>query len=486
MVMKSGVAQQHIRSALRAELDRNFGRIGEIEQGLGRAEGYLGKYCRGETSIPMDVLLKCIELLDADPGDFFCQALGTPAESSTYLRQLMSAEPEKALVNLQKAAAEIAVEAEAVDTSDLSGVVETPGPEHFSPDAKIEKLVQTVVACSGIEQRRRLRSAKRYRSVPFVELYLKYLLRACQDDPKGGAKLAEVVAADLVPSIEGADAITLLELELRALGAWAFARRCSDDLDQAAAALHFALSLSSAYRLDSVTAELLRYSAHVLSRIGSFQPALKLLGESAMLFEECDHPIEVAKVLVQRGSVYNSSGDFLSAARVLQKALRRLPGSDPSLSLYRIAALQNLSRVYEQVGDLYSAECWLEKAVDSFSDEGDVTRAKLLWNAGCLAHRRRELPLAEKRLSEAQAVLVACEASECVLVALDLTRVFLELGKLKDAIALAQGMAFLIKSKNQNPILQGVLVELVRAAVEGQLSLALVEQLESQAERRAD
>ena len=55
---------------MKAELARNLGRIREIETGLSRSEGYLSRFCRGELSIPLEVLLKTLDLLGTDPGAF--------------------------------------------------------------------------------------------------------------------------------------------------------------------------------------------------------------------------------------------------------------------------------------------------------------------------------------------------------------------------------------------------------------------------------
>ncbi|MEM8931789.1 MAG: hypothetical protein AAGE94_11485, partial [Acidobacteriota bacterium] len=196
--MTSGDAYDRLRAALRAELQKNFGRIREIEVALGRSEGYLSRFCRGETSIPVDMLLRSLELLNTDLGQFFNQALGVAPDTGAFLAEIAAKTPDKALAHLQKTTLQLSVEADGVDGA--SGIFDSPWDAR---PHKTTQLVEAMLACNGIEQRRRLRTAKRYRKLAFAEAYLTALDDLRYENPKESVKQVEVVACDLVPEIDG-------------------------------------------------------------------------------------------------------------------------------------------------------------------------------------------------------------------------------------------------------------------------------------------
>ncbi|MEM1179755.1 MAG: hypothetical protein AAGM22_15520, partial [Acidobacteriota bacterium] len=240
-------AHDRLRGALRAELNRHYGRIGEIEQGLGRAEGYLSKYCRGELSIPVDVFLKSLELLDIEPGPFFAGSLGAPPDASFYLAQVMATEKDKGLAALEEAAAR------AADFEPEGSELPFEPPPDMPPG--VAQLVEEMQGCTPIEQRRRLRSTKKYRTTHFARAYLKSLVGLAYSDPRLAWRQAEVVGVELVPQIGDLCPSEKLELTLRSVMAWAFARRMTDAFEQSAAAVHFAISLCRRGRLDRLRAE---------------------------------------------------------------------------------------------------------------------------------------------------------------------------------------------------------------------------------------
>lgn len=468
--MTSGDAYDRLRTALRAELQKNFGRIREIEIALGRSEGYLSRFCRGETSIPVDMLLRSLELLNADLGQFFNQALGGSADSGMFLDEI-AGPPNKSLAQLQKTTLRLAVDADGVEGA--SGIFDVPWD---TKPKKTAKLVEAVLHCSGIEQRRRLRTAKRYRTLSFAEAFLDRIDDLRYENPKDALKQAEVVGCDLIPEIPGDQPLERLALVLRAIGIWSSGQRILGDLEQAAAGLHFVLGVAQRFLLHPITADTLRRGAYVLGDHALFQPAQQLLGEALVLFHELDDEEEVAKIQLERGIFYNRLGDHLLAARAIQKALRRLPERTRAQRRYRLAGYQGLAEAYECAGDLESSERWLEQALASFRDEGSITRAKVIWQLGNLAHRYGDLEQAEERLREAREELLRCESEpEVILVNLDLTRVLLDLGKSAEAVELARGMAAFLGPHHSNQYDRATLVEFVRAAMEGQLNMALVE-----------
>ncbi|MCG8459006.1 MAG: tetratricopeptide repeat protein [Holophagales bacterium] len=469
--MTSGDAYARLRSALKSELQRNFGRIGEIETKLSRSEGYLSKFCRGDISIPVEILLRSLELLDRDPGQFFNQAFRASSDPMSILRYLAEGASDKGLGELEKAAASMACELEDI-SSDPSAVI--CAPVDPTPE-KTRRLVESTLECSKIEQRRRLRTAKRYRNPHFVKAYLRDLINVSYDDPKTAVKQAELVGTELVPLLRDTPARERLELILRAIFLTVSCQRLQGRFPEAAAGAISGIALGRRFRLDSILGELLKLGAYVLNDHGFFEPAQRLLGEALVLFDELDDEISVAKVQVQRGLTYVHLGDNLSASRALRKALRRLPDEDPILRRYRLAAFQNLSKAFENAGDLDTAEDYLREALDGFRNEGGIVLAKLLWARGRLACLRGELREALDHLEEAYDLLIRSDAAETALISLEISRVLLQLGHLEKARDLARCMAQLLKQLDKNKVAQATLVQYIRTAVEAELTLETVD-----------
>lgn len=474
--MTSGDAYERLRAALKSELQKHFGQISEIEAKLSRSQGYLSKFCRGDISIPVEVLLKSLELLQRDPGQFLVQALGVRPDSANYLRGLAATELDKGLAKLERAALELAAELEVDEgRTHVIDLGADPAPE------KTQQLVAAMFECSGIEQRRRLRSAERYRNRHFVVAYSQRLFGLSYDDPKTVIKQAEVVGTEVVPLIEDSPPSVRLALLLDSLAVYGFAQRRRGAFDQAAAATIIGLGLGRQYRLERETANLLKIAAYVLSDHGHFEQALQLLGEALVTFDELDDEVSMAKAHAQRGMMYLHQTDYLSASRSLRKALRRLPEDDhdPTIRRYRLSAYQGLSHAWEFAGDLEQAESWLDKAEQTFEDEGGAVRGKLLWARGNLAYQRGDAYRALSLLTEARETLMEADASEQVMISLQISRILIDLGRPHEARELALGMSQQLKSFRQNKLNEAALVEYLRTAMEADVSIAAIDTLES-------
>ncbi|MEO1083776.1 MAG: hypothetical protein AAFY88_05995 [Acidobacteriota bacterium] len=467
--MFAATAHERLRGALRAELNRHFGRIGEIEQGLGRAEGYLSKYCRGELSIPVDVFLKTLELLQIDPGPFFAGSLGAPPSVGFYLAQVMSAEKDKGLVLLEEAA----VQAAHFESGSTDWPFEPP-PE-TPPGTAV--LLQEIHGCTAIEQRRRLRSAKKYRTTHFARAYLKNLLGLAYGDPKTAWRQAEVVGTDLIPQIEDCHPGERLELILRSMMVWAFAHRLTDAFEQAATAVHAGLALAERYGLQRIKGELLKIGAFVLVDLGRFDECFKLLNEALVVFDDLGDDCEVSKLHVQRAGHHLDTGDHLSSIRLAKRALGKLSPQVAEQRVYCLAAYQYIAASEEALGNLLEAEQWLVSAMEILDSSQIINYAKLVWTRAKLAEKRGDLLQAEANYREALRFFVECQAGECTLAALGLARLLLNTNQQKEAVELARSMSHLISTSRTSQVDQGALVEFVRTAVEGELTTSVVSHL---------
>lgn len=475
--MNSVEANQRLRAALKLELQRNFGRLGEVEKELGRSEGYLRKFVRGEISVPIDVLLRSLELLNAHPGRFFGRALGTTQAPAATMRGLAGEEPDKALQQIQKAIDAIALACDPEACARLSH--DTFAETYSDVGSKEKNLVEGILECSTREHRRRLKTAKRYRKLGFLRLYNQRLMPICYQEPKTATKLAETLIDDLIPQISDARPEDLLVQSVKALLVWGFASRMIDQVGQACLAAALALRLTARFHLNGLEAESLRLAAYLLSDEACFDEALQFLGNAVVIFDELDQDVNAAKTQVQRGQVFSSMGNTNAAIRALKKSLRRLPEADPAVARYRTSAYGSLAQAERMAGNLQAGEEWLNLYLSELdADSGDFTRAKVLFEKGNLHYEKGELAAAEQCLVESRDLLFACESPDAVLVCLDLTRVWLDQHRFHEAIELAESMARLLSQFRKNKLKEAALLKYIRAAGEGRLSIQLVESLQ--------
>lgn len=471
--MTSRDAYSRLQVALKAELSRNLGRIREIESGLSRSEGYLSRFCRGELSIPLEVLLKTLDLLGTDPGQFFSKALGAPPDPGIYLDGLVDDTVDQGAEELRRVALALRLQVNEADRCSpfFPGFLDDPRPE------KTAALVEDMVRCTGIEQRRRLRSADRYRQTTFVVAYLRHLDVLRYDHPREALKLLQVVGCELIPEV-AARPIERQVLCLYTLAIFGSACRIQGDLPSAAACQRFALEEAMASQSNFLIGDLLRRAACVLYSACQYQQGLDLLGDALVLYDELDLEEEVGKVQVLRGTLFNSLGDALSAARVLRKALRRLGTDTPEIRPFRGAAYQQLAIAYESAGDLEAAEEHLRHALAVLQGGSASQAAEMIWYHGWLSHQRGDHSTAERRLREARAQLQEPGGLSFALVSLDLARVLLLRGQGEEAMRIAQEMASLLGSSKKTAAIEQSLLGFVRLAIEGRLTAAVIERFD--------
>ncbi len=88
MAMTAAEAQQRILEAFKQESRKHRGRIGELEERLGRYRGYLAKVSSGRYPITLGQLLEALELMEVDPAEFFGRALDLVVDVDELLREV--------------------------------------------------------------------------------------------------------------------------------------------------------------------------------------------------------------------------------------------------------------------------------------------------------------------------------------------------------------------------------------------------------------
>lgn len=86
--MTAAEAQQRILASFKQEVRRHRGRIGELEEKLGRYRGYLAKVGSGRYPISLSQLLEALQLMDVDPAEFFGRSLDLVVDVDQLLREV--------------------------------------------------------------------------------------------------------------------------------------------------------------------------------------------------------------------------------------------------------------------------------------------------------------------------------------------------------------------------------------------------------------
>ncbi len=456
----SGESYRRIREALRAEKDKRWGEIAEIEADLGVSNGYLAKVCRGEWNISIERLLLTLERMGIDSGRFFVNALEIRLGNDWLLEEIERlGETDGRLAHVEKVTAELETAA-------------ALGPE--PPPIDGEAMVADFVRCDGKEQRRRLGGAQKYCHPAFAAAYLEHLDALRYDDARTARQNAEAVAVKLVPRLPGKRS-ERIALQLKAIGVYASCHRQKGDFATAARAFRLALTISRAHGLEPCTAELLQRAGYVLSDNGRYSAAMKLLDEALVICFSLDLQRNLGTLMVDRGSALYNLGKFQETVNVITKALRLLQGDSRRTKRNRVVANQTLTRAYKALGDLERAESALKQAVAESDQTGTMYRASLLWDHGVIALARSSYALAEDSLREATALFGRLNDRHKALVTLDLTEALIAQGKNLEAIAEALSMAEYLRAFRGNKVAEAAISDLIQTAVRGNLTLAAIE-----------
>lgn len=473
--MKAEEARERILTSLRRELRKKWGRLGGIAEEIGRSPSYLSKICTNTLPVTLERLLEILQALEVEPADFFGEAL-----------DIVMPEPDRLLQDIEgggpidRALPMLEVVAERLD----GPVRASPPSVRSSRRLNWAALVDKMARCTLSEQRRRMRTAARYRHPSFVRPFLEYLDALRYDSPRDASRLTETVVRELLSTLD-CEVEERLTFFCRALGIFGSAHRILGHYPTAARAQRMALVLARQHGLTMTVADLLQRSAYVLADHGEYQRALVILREALEIYFDHESAIGVGRVLYDRGYVFNYLGEHEAAITSLQRSLDYLQGESPLVRRNRLAAYLSLSCAYEELEDPDAAERWLKEAIDSFSDEGDLVRAHISWRYGLAAMAKEEYGEAVERLRSARQILDAKKSPiKAGIIALDLISSLLGSKQEKEAKELAMGMAEYLVFFRKDRAMEAALFEFVDAVSRGRLSQDLVAQLRKTLEKR--
>ncbi len=452
---------ERFREALRAEVRKRWGHIGEIEERAGLRLGGLSDFYSGRKKNEISDLLRALDALEIDYGSFFARALDFHGLPEDYLAQLeVGAEKDDVkIARLERA------------TYQLEG--KTPPPVDALADASdVERQIAAVIRCKRREQERRLRETRAYGTHAFAHSYLEHLEILRYDAPDEAAKLTAMVMFGLIPRLPAPQS-ERLELHCKALGIFGSARRVRGRLASSARAYRLALELSRRGRLLGSTAEVLQRASYLLRDFGNFDRALAYLSEALILHAELGSESGIGKALVGRGMMLSYKGDYHRAIATLNQAIERLASS--SEARYLRSAYQYLAYAQEHLGNLEASEYNLQAAENLSAPATKHEQGKLIWLRGAQALRRGAYKDSEGLLRTARSLLAEAESpGQEALVSLDLLDALLCQGQLVEACELAQSTVHLLEAFANNRLASQTIIKLIRPALAGRLSRSVV------------
>lgn len=454
-----------VRSALKRELAKQKHRRGEIAEEIGRSESCLYKFTGGQSSMQLERLLHTLHAMGLDAGRFLAGALGAGVSSAALLEGLED------LGQVNARMRQLETVAKKLESSPPE-----PAP---APAGDVVKLLAKVMACGGREQRRRIGKAERYRSAAFASAYLEYLDAQRYDDPKQAASSAAAVATHLIPRLGGAQE-ERLALMAEALGVFGSAHRGLGNIATAARAVRVALEVARRHKLRLTMARLLQRGAYVLGDDGQSAQSLKLLDEALLIYLDLDEQLNFGMVVVDRGIMHHYLGEYRDAVRCLKRGLAIVQKEPECLTRTLLGAYQTLALSYDKLGQLDRAEEACARAAEAFDGRSDFNWAKLVWLQGHFALRRRSFVAADELLRRARTVLDRTPTPDAAVLCLDLTKALLGQERRAEAAELAKKMASYLSAFSASRVVTGAIMEFVRLALKGELSVRDVDDLQRQ------
>ena len=405
-----------------------------LSEKLGHAHNYVRRLLAGEIPLQMETLLQVLSTLGFPPELFFEQVFqGRP-----------DADPVAVLKFYREG----------------DGLPRDPFLDEVGP--RIEALTHRIVdPHAAVESRRHQLDQleeRRFEEREVAKLALEELIREVLDDTE--------CLDDTVPSRFVADLA-------RACSTWAVIQRVSGYRDNACDMYSLAFGCLPPHGLHPYTeAECYQRAAYLLRDLAAPVAGLQFLHTARDRYLEAGDLEGVGKTLVDKGILLWNLGETLQAIREYNAALKILPSYSVR---YRVSALGNLARCYEEENQLAAAIDHIRQACKLYSGRVDILAAQSLANKARIAGKLDLEAEVEESFIEAMAIYEQAGHPGYVLfAALDYADWLLATGRTQRLLGLADEMFSMAKHFRKNRLIDAALMEFVRTAKWGELTEELL------------
>lgn len=414
---------EHLLQKVQGELQRRFrvagrGAVSRVQEQLQLGAGYFRDLRRpGRQRFDLRVLLEALGALGVDAAEFFGSVLGSVDPMSTFLSEAASLRFK------------------------------------IKRDPKILVLV---------DQRPSV-----------IENPLRVDLQALDDlrleDPRQAMKqiLGEIshVAEEDVPKL---------------LGVYGSCCRISGQVPVAHLVLARALEIAVAQDSLVVLGDLQQRSCYVLAGRSDHEGALALSEKAMLTHVMAGNLIGIGKNLVSQGHFLFSLERLTEATRAWSRALDYLPEDSPQSDVRsnRFSCYLNIGVVCLKLGKLEEAKKSCVRARGVGGGIKNEVLGKAIWLEASIFKKEGELKRACMLLHEALEHYREVNPISAALIAVDLVRLQLKIGRTVTAYETAKAMATLVKPLESNEVASAAITELVRCAIAGRgLTAGLLDEI---------
>ena len=371
-------AMQRLLDALMVERSLfGHGTAAEIDQQLGRSEGYLGRVLRGEIGLQVDMLFRIFEVLEVDPYAFFATVVGIGIDPASRLRRLR-----RQLVPFKEEPALLLAD-------DVWKRLRRLQRQKKSPPSK-PAPASSAAASSAVA------SNKAASTEDAIPTWLDELIALDElrfSDPATACEATAALLHRAVQHVETHPRGPAPRLALvRGLAIAASVERSRDAPRRAARLLLAALGLCHE-RESILYGELLERTCYQLSDHDDHEVAAELARQASELYLSLDYLHGVGRALVGRATVAFRLGQVERSLNLFGAALRYL---EPSAWQSRFAAYQGKGLCHLRLQQIDAARRAVCQAAGQHVTRQGLPWWRLLWLQAEVAYAQGELVEAEQ------------------------------------------------------------------------------------------
>ena len=414
------------------------GSAAEIDQRIGRSEGYLGRVLRGEIGLQTEMLFRIFDVLEVDPAAFFATVVGLRIRPEMYLDRMART---------------------LVERTEPPFI---PLAEDFRP--RLDKL---------LARKRRDIPSGDAPAIPWLEALGEIDERRFSDPTSTRQAMSDVLTSAL-EDVEGSvHDRTLRQALARGLGIASSIERIEGRALHAVGYLQAAFALLEGSRT-SLYAEMLERACYQIGDQGDYKTAVEMARQATEIYTRQGNLAGVGRSLVDRAVMVYKIGTPEETLHLYRGGLRYLP---PTAWQNRFAAWQGMGMCHLNLEQVVDADHCARQAAAEHATRRGLNWWRLVWLQAEAAYRLGELERSEELYRQIKdAFEEAGHPLDVALLSLQMARVLLSASKMRDMQRLAASSMSLLRPLRRDKLACAALHEFTRLTLTGELTIRWIEQ----------